>query len=56
MNVVAAVIGTVAALPDRDVCEKLPSGDVSVQLTTPDEFQKIEVRCPIATVAGTAQI
>ena len=54
--VVAPVSGTVAAAPESVDSEKLPSGDVSVQLATPCVFQKIDVREPSGTVAGTAQI
>lgn len=56
VNTVSAVIGTVAALPESDDCEKLPSGDVSVQLATPVALQKIEVRAPSVTDDGDAQI
>ena len=56
VNVVAAVIGTVAAPPERVECEKLPSGDVSVQFVTPCVFQNIDAREPSGTLAGTAQI
>ena len=56
MYVVACVIGTVAAPPERDVWLKLPSGEVSVQFVTFSVFQKIVVRAPKGTVAGTAQI
>ena len=56
VNTVSAVIGTVEALPESDDWEKLPSGDVSVQLVTPVAFQKIEVRPPSDTEVGDAQI
>lgn len=56
VNVVEPVIATVEAPPERDFCEKLPSGLVSVQLVTPCVVQKIDVREPSGTVAGAAQI
>src|SRR3569832_320797 len=56
VKVVAVVIGTVEAPPESDVCEKLPSGDVSVHSLTPCVFQKIDVREPRFTFAGTAQM
>lgn len=56
VNVVAAVIGCVAAPPESEFWLKPPLADVSVQLTTPCVFQKIEVRPPSATDAGTAQM
>ncbi len=49
-------IGTVEAPPDRDVSEKLPSGLVTIHEFTPLEFQKIDVRAPIGTDEGTAQM
>lgn len=48
--------GTVAPPPLKDVCEKLPSGDVSVHDAAFLEFQKIVVRPPKGAEAGTAQI
>ncbi len=56
VNTVAAVSGTVDAPPLSEVCEKLPSGDVSMQSVTPCVFQKIDVRAPSGTVAGDADI
>lgn len=56
VNTVAPVIGTVAAPPESVFSEKLPSGLFMVHDVTPFVFQKIEVRAPSGTVAGTAQI
>ena len=56
VNVVAPVRATVEAPPEREFCEKLPSGDVSVQFVTPCELQNTEVREPSGMEAGTAQI
>lgn len=53
---VAEVIATVDAPPVSVRCEKLPSGDVTWQLTALDEVQNIEVRAPRETVAGDAQM
>ena len=50
------VRATVAAPPESDDWLKLPSGEVSVQLVTPFVLQKIEVRAPSGTEAGTAQM
>src|SRR3990167_5866950 len=55
-NVVAAVIGCVAAPPESEFWLKPPFGEVSVQFVTPCVFQKIDVRPPSGTEAGTAQI
>ena len=55
-NVVAAVIGCVAAPPESEFWLKPPFGDVSVQFVTPWVFQKTDVRPPRGTDAGTAQI
>lgn len=54
--VVGPESGTVAAPPERVLCEKLPSGDVSVQDVTPTAFQNTVVRAPSVTEAGVAQI
>ena len=56
MNTVADVIATVDAPPVRVCCEKLPSGDVTVQLEAPADVQNTEVRAPRETVAGDAQM
>ena len=56
VNVVAPVSATVEAPPEREFCEKLPSGEDSKQFVTPCEFQNIEVREPSGTDAGTAHI
>ena len=56
VNVVTPESGTVAEPPESEFCVKLPSGDVSVQLSTPFVLQKIVVREPRRTAAGTAQI
>ena len=56
MKVVGPESGTVAAPPKSELCEKLPSGDVSVQEVTPFVLQKTVVRAPSETDAGTAQI
>ena len=56
VKVVACVMGTVAAPPESEFWLKLPTEDVSTQLNTPCVFQKIEVRPPRGTEAGTAQI
>ena len=56
VNVVAPESGTVAAPPESEFCEKLPSGEVSVHEVTPLVDQKIVVRAASGTVAGTAQI
>ena len=56
VKVVAPVMGTVEAAPASEFCEKLPSGEVSVQLAAPCVFQKIEVRAPSGTAEGTAHI
>lgn len=56
VKTVAPVIGAVEAPPESELCEKLPSGEVSVQFVTPCEVQKIEVRVPKETVAGEAQM
>lgn len=55
-NVVAPESGTVEAPPESAVSLKLPSGLVTRQLCTFFDFQKIEVREPTGTDAGTAQI
>jgi hypothetical protein len=54
--VVGAASGTVDAPPFKDVCVKLPSGDVMMHSVTPCEFQNTDVRAPSGTVAGDAQI
>ena len=56
VNVVAPVSATVEAPPLSEFCEKLPSGDVSVQFVTPCELQNTEVRETSGTDAGTAQM
>ena len=56
VKVVAPDNGTVAPPPESDVCEKLPSGDVSVQDTAFFDVQNTVVRVPSGTDAGTAQI
>ena len=56
VKVVASASGTVAAPPERDACEKLPSGELSVQLLTPCVVQKIDVRVSSGTDAGDAQM
>src|SRR3989344_3782276 len=56
VKVVAAVIGTVAAPPESEDWLKLPSGEDSTQLVTPCVFQKMDVRPPSGTEAGTAQM
>src|ERR1700722_3186169 len=56
LYVVAPVSGTVEAAPESELSEKLPSGDVSVQLVTPCACQKTDVRAPSGTSEGTAQI
>ena len=56
MKVVAPLSGTVAAPPERVVWLKLPSGEVTVQVSTPCVFQNMETREPIGTLAGTAHI
>src|SRR3989344_3426308 len=55
-NVVAAVMGCVAAPPESEFWLKPPLGEVSVQFVTPWVFQKMDVRPPSGTEAGTAQI
>src|SRR3990167_7464503 len=55
-NVVAAVMGCVAAPPESEFWLKPPFGEVSVQFVTPCVFQKMDVRPPSGTDAGTAQI
>ena len=56
VKVVAPVSGTVEAAPERELCEKLPSGELSVQFVAFCVFQNIEVRAPSGTAEGTAQI
>jgi len=54
--VVAPESGTVAPPPESELCEKLPSGDVSEHVAAFFDVQKIVVRAPSGTDAGTAQI
>lgn len=56
VNTVAVVMATVEAPPVSECCEKLPSGEVTVQLAAPDDVQNIDVRAPIETVFGDAQM
>ena len=56
VKVVAPVMGTVEAPPERLDWLKLPSGEVSVQFETPWVFQNIDVRVSRGTDAGTAHI
>ena len=49
-------MGTVAAPPESALSEKLPSGLVITHDDTPCVFQKMEVRAPMETLAGTAQM
>lgn len=56
VNVVGPESGTVAPPPESDECEKLPSGDVSMHVTAPFEFQNIVVRAPSLTAGGTAHM
>ena len=56
VKVVGPVSGTVAAPPESEFWLKLPSADFSVQAFMPCVFQKMDVRAPSRTEAGTAQI
>jgi hypothetical protein len=56
VNVVACVMGTVEAPPEREFWLKLPSELDSLHDCTPCALQKILVRVPRGTRFGTAQM